>query len=182
MIKARYLERTFMGSYYVDCNVISRNDDGTYTISYDDHITNSVRTLTTSSEYIEFANQDYLFDYKGKKIAGLHIIIDMYGLKATNEEIVNAMKMAAKNAGATTLNLFEREFDPVGFTAALILSESHITVHTWPEREYAAFDIFLCANTDPMEAAATLTRELKCAYYNQQVITRGVFINDPVYQ
>ena len=60
------------------------------------------------------------------------------------------MEEAAVLGGATVLSSHFHSFgEGCGLTGVLILAESHITVHQWPEKEYAAFDIFMCGNTRP---------------------------------
>jgi len=68
-----------------------------------------------------------------------------------------AMIDAVEAAGATLLHLHLHTFTPSGGVSGVaVLAESHISVHTWPERGYAAFDIFMCGNTDPRKAFLVL--------------------------
>ena len=63
------------------------------------------------------------------------------------------MREAASLAGATILGAFLHPFgQSFGVTGFLVLAESHISVHTWPEHDYAAFDVFMCGDTEPQAA------------------------------
>lgn len=60
---------------------------------------------------------------------------------------------AAESSGATILNLVSHQFDPYGVTVLVLLAESHLSIHTWPERGQAHVDAFTCgSSTDPDRA------------------------------
>ena len=88
---------------------------------------------------------------------GLHCIYELY---AGNQDKLNdeafikeALTQAAKESGATLISITSHKFNPQGVTALALLSESHISIHTWPERGYAAIDAFTCgSHTDPEKA------------------------------
>jgi S-adenosylmethionine decarboxylase len=65
-------------------------------------------------------------------------------------QIMDALYWACDQAGAHVRKSIEHEFYPVGFSAGLILAESHVTVHTWPEENTAYIDYFSCAE-DPRQ-------------------------------
>ena len=83
--------------------------------------------------------------------AGVHLTIDLWGADGLDDRrlIEGALVNAARAARATLLKLFVHEFEPFGITGVALLAESHISVHTWPEHGYAAFDIFTCGDADP---------------------------------
>lgn len=86
---------------------------------------------------------------------GTHIIFEVRGLQAHLgcAELECLMREAASLAGATILNAFLHPFgQSFGVTGFLVLAESHISVHTWPEHDYAAFDVFMCGDTSPQAA------------------------------
>lgn len=86
-----------------------------------------------------------------------------------------ACKKACKAANATILEVIEHKFEPQGCTILCLLSESHMSIHTWPERGTAAVDIFTCgAHTRPMEGLNTLLKELNATAQGCEVITRKV--------
>lgn len=99
--------------------------------------------------------------------AGTHLIIDLYAAHHLDDQplIEQALRDATKATGATLLHLHSHRFSPQGVTAMAILAESHISCHTWPEIGYAAFDIFMCGNTDPHAAIPIL----KAAFQSEDV-------------
>ena len=92
---------------------------------------------------------------------GLHCIYELY---AGNQDKLNdeafvkeALTQAAQQSGATLISIVSHKFNPQGVTALALLSESHISIHTWPERGYAAVDAFTCgSHTDPEKACNCL--------------------------
>jgi len=96
--------------------------------------------------------KDHFKTHDGKKYAGDHLIIDLW--EATNldkrEVIEQAMIEAIEAAGATLLHIYLHTFgDGGGISGVAVLAESHISVHTWPETGYAAFDVFMCGDANP---------------------------------
>ena len=90
------------------------------------------------------------------------LLIDLYGCRADlNDErfLCELLERAAENAGAKVLHRVTWRFSPVGISVILILSETHISIHTWPEYRYAALDIFLCGEGKNPEAAWTVIKE-----------------------
>ncbi len=83
-------------------------------------------------------------------IVGKHCILELYECDAfrLNDEafVRTTITAAAKNAGATLLNLITHRFIPQGVTGLALLAESHISIHTWPESGYAAVDVFTCGD------------------------------------
>ena len=89
-------------------------------------------------------------------IMGQHLLIECRGQHAAldSDELRALMTRAAKAGKATVLVDHFHEFGGHGgITGVLVLAESHITVHTWPEYQYAAFDIFMCGDAQPMKTA-----------------------------
>lgn len=86
---------------------------------------------------------------------GRHLIVDLWGdvnsLPYWNmDEAAAVLKSAAINVGATVMSERWHHFGHGhGYTGVVILAESHISVHTWPEKGYAALDIFMCGACDP---------------------------------
>ena len=113
--------------------------------------------------------------------AGQHIIVDFYNAKHLTEIsiIEEAFRKAIKAANATLLHIHLHHFTPNdGVSGAQVLAESHISVHTWPERHFAAFDIFMCGDANLLLAL----EELKKAFVPERVqiesIRRGIVQND----
>jgi len=83
---------------------------------------------------------------------GQHCLLNVYGCSSEILDdvtlMLNVLEQAAKECGATILSRSHHKFTPQGLTAILLLSESHISVHTYPEHKCAAFDIFTCGKAD----------------------------------
>ena len=96
--------------------------------------------------------KDYFVERDGMKFAGTHLLVDLWG--ATNlcdpAHIDAALREAAIVAGATILHSHFHHFSPNGgVSGVVVLAESHISIHTWPERDFAAVDLFMCGSCDP---------------------------------
>jgi S-adenosylmethionine decarboxylase len=96
--------------------------------------------------------KDYFVERDGVKFAGMHLLIDIWG--ATNldspELIDRTLCAGALEAGATILHSHFHHFTPnAGVSGVVVLAESHISIHTWPERGFAALDVFMCGCCDP---------------------------------
>jgi len=90
---------------------------------------------------------------------GTHLLVE---LKDCNAKILSNLKevqdiliSAAKAAEATIVEVAFHEFNPFGISGMVIIAESHLSIHTWPEYEYAAVDIFTCGNTLKPQKAVT---------------------------
>ena len=93
--------------------------------------------------------------------AGRHLLIECFGTHAGLDEtaLEALMREAAGAGGAQVLSCHMHRFGPgQGVTGVALLAESHVTVHTWPERGYAAFDIFMCGECDAERAAQVIAR------------------------
>jgi len=90
---------------------------------------------------------------------GQHLLIDFWGARHLTDlsRIEKALREAAEACGATILKLMLHGFgEGSGITGVAILAESHISIHTWPELDYAALDIFMCGACDPQKALPCL--------------------------
>lgn len=89
------------------------------------------------------------------RYAGTHLVIELWMAHHLNdiERIRQIMMDATKACGATLVDLKLHQFgDNGGITGVVLLSESHISIHTWPEYGYCATDIFVCGKCDPYKA------------------------------
>lgn len=105
--------------------------------------------------------RDYLIRKEGKTYAGEHLLIDFWGCSRLNDVnlMTETLRNAAEAADATVLHIHVHEFGGEGGVSGVaVLAESHISVHTWPELDYAAFDVFMCGNCRPDKAVAVLER------------------------
>lgn len=109
---------------------------------------------------------------------GVHCILEMYrcapALLNDAEFIADAVETAAQRANSTLLRFQMHQFEPHGVTAIALLAESHLTIHTWPERGYAAVDIFTCGeHTDPQLACQYLVEAFEAGDHILSVLPRG---------
>jgi S-adenosylmethionine decarboxylase len=105
------------------------------------------------------ADKDYFVEKDGQKFAGMHLLVDLWGAgNLCDPELIDrALRDAAEAAGATILHGHFHHFSPNGgVSGVLVLAESHISIHTWPEREFAAIDIFMCGACDPYQSLPAL--------------------------
>lgn len=109
---------------------------------------------------------------------GAHGILDLYGVSAAlladPEAVSRALLQAAHAARATILREYFHHFgENQGVTGILLLAESHLSIHTWPEHGYAAVDIFLCGQLKLTPAYESLCRDFQPQTYRWQIIPRG---------
>ncbi len=105
------------------------------------------------------AQKDYFVERDGVKFAGTHLLLDFWGARNLTDPagIDAALRDAADAAGATILHSHFHHFGPDGgVSGVLVLAESHISIHTWPERDFAALDIFMCGSCNPYNSLPVL--------------------------
>ena len=107
-----------------------------------------------------------------------HLLLELYRCdyeKLNDESFLRCtLNKAAKLAKATVLNLISNKFEPQGVTVIALLAESHISIHTWPESNYSAVDIFTCGqNMLPELASQYLIEALKAEEHSLRVIERN---------
>lgn len=110
---------------------------------------------TTADFLIDGERKDYFVEKDGMKFAGTHLLVDLWGASNLDNPalIDGALREGAVTAGATILHSHFHHFTPNGgVSGVVVLAESHISIHTWPERDYAAIDIFMCGACDPRDA------------------------------
>ena len=102
---------------------------------------------------------DFLIRRDGQVYAGAHLLIDFWGGSRLGDIafVEAALRDAAEAANATVLHVHVHEFGGEGGVSGVaVLAESHISVHTWPELDYAAFDVFMCGSCRPENALSVL--------------------------
>tara|TARA_B100000614_G_scaffold185253_1_gene166066 strand:+ start:800 stop:1234 length:435 start_codon:yes stop_codon:yes gene_type:complete len=107
-----------------------------------------------------------------------HLLLELYRCdydKLNDESFLRCtLNRAAKLAQATVLNLISNKFEPQGVTAIALLAESHISIHTWPESNYSAVDIFTCGkNMLPEIGGQYLIEALNAEEHFLRVIERN---------
>ena len=109
--------------------------------------------------------------------AGNHYLIDMWDclFLENDNKIKELLISAAKAAGATVLHAHTHHFgEGQGVSGLVVLAESHISVHTWPEQNFAAFDIFMCGNTNPDVSLVFLKNKFKPNKISVKKLKRGL--------
>jgi S-adenosylmethionine decarboxylase len=109
-------------------------------------------------------------------------------LKDCNPEVLNDLEFlrsclrdTAEQIGATVVGESFNQFSPQGVSGVIIIAESHICIHTWPEYGYAAVDVFTCGHTiDPVQAVKPLVEKLAPKDHSFTELKRGVLQNNRV--
>ncbi len=104
---------------------------------------------------------DHFIHRDGEIFAGTHLIIDLWEAKDLDclERMEAALRACVEECAATLLHIHLHHFTPNGgISGVAVLAESHISVHTWPEKNYAAFDVFMCGDAKPHRAVEILSR------------------------
>lgn len=127
--------------------------------------------------HAEYGPKDYFIERNGLRYAGSHLILDLWDAEHLDdaEVIEMAFRRAIKEAGATLLHMHFHEFsDNGGISGVAVLAESHMSIHTWPERAYAAVDIFMCGAAEPHKAVPILKHAFKAGRISLSEQMRGV--------
>lgn len=119
---------------------------------------------------------DFFIERDGERFAGTHLIIDIKGASRLDEleHMENALRRCVEVSKATLLHIHLHHFTPNGGVSGVaVLSESHISVHTWPEADYAAFDVFMCGEAEPMNAIEVLREAFSPTEIRVNELLRG---------
>ena len=122
-------------------------------------VNSSIEFSDDTSRETVLPTGDFLVRQNGRVYAGVHLLIDFWGGSRLGDTLFveNALREAAEAANATVLYIHVHEFGGEGGVSGVaVLAESHISIHTWPELDYAAFDVFMCGKCRPEKALATL--------------------------
>ena len=133
------------------------------------NISKKDKKFNNESEYVS----DNFCDFHGN-----HILLELYGCnrEKLNDELYLRCQLnsAAKLAEASVLNIVSNKFEPCGVTAIALLAESHLSIHTWPESQYSAIDIFTCGrNMKPKLASQFLIECLEATDHLLKTIARA---------
>jgi S-adenosylmethionine decarboxylase len=95
--------------------------------------------------------KDFFVERNGESYAGSHLIIDVFGASRLDDQahIERTLTACAEQAGATLLHIHTHRLPANGVAGVAVLAESHISVHSWPERGFAAFDVFMSGGANP---------------------------------
>lgn len=119
---------------------------------------------------------DHFICRNGKVFAGTHLIADFWGASRLDDLrlMEEALREGVKQAKATLLHIHLHHFTPNGgISGVAVLAESHISVHSWPERNYAAFDVFMCGDAEPEKAIEVLKQAFNPSEVTLDTILRG---------
>jgi S-adenosylmethionine decarboxylase len=119
--------------------------------------------------------------FSNTQYSGKHLIIDIKNIK--NENIINnidklktVMDYICEKYDFNILQKIEHQFEPQGISIIYLLSESHMTIHTFPEKKYIAFDLYTCReypNNDVYnEIHNYIVEEFQCDLENQKIVDR----------
>lgn len=120
---------------------------------------------------------DYFIQENGVAFAGRHLLVDLWDADHLTDiqYIEESLRKAAEAADATVLGAHLHQFsDSGGVSGVLILAESHISIHTWPERDYAAIDVFMCGSCNPHNALPILKAAFNAGRVTLNETRRGV--------
>ncbi len=120
----------------------------------------------------------------GLRALGRHLLLELFDceVEALNslEAVKTALVEAARRARATIVDVVFHEFNPFGISGVVVIAESHLSIHTWPEYRYAAVDIFSCgAMLQPEKAVAYLVEQFGAERTSVVELRRGVFVRSP---
>ena len=120
--------------------------------------------------------QDHFIVRDGVEFAGTHVIIDLWEAEGIDDlgRMEAAFRDVIATCGATLLHIHLHHFTPNdGISGVAVLAESHISVHSWPERGFAAFDVFMCGEARPELAADVLARHFAPGRVEVRELRRG---------
>lgn len=114
------------------------------------------------------------------KALGRHVLVELHecdvDLLNNVQEVETIMRDAAQAAGATIVNSVFHHFSPFGVSGVVVIAESHLAIHTWPEFGYAAVDLFTCGESvNPWVAHQVVADKLKAKKKTSIEMKRGVF-------
>lgn len=122
-------------------------------------------------------DKDYFVERNGVKFAGSHLLLDLWGAKNLDDPafIERAFRKAVDISGATLLHIHMHHFSPYGGVSGVaVLAESHISIHTWPERDFAAIDIFMCGACDPYDTIPVFKEAFHATTVTMNEAKRGL--------
>ncbi len=113
---------------------------------------------------------------------GRHLLLELFDCDSDAINNLEAVKSslieAAKRAQATIVDVVFHEFNPFGISGVVVIAESHLSIHTWPEYRYAAVDVFSCGDVlQPEIAVNYLVEQFAAERASVVEMQRGVFVN-----
>lgn len=119
------------------------------------------------------------------EVLGRHVLAEVYGcpFDVLNDvkKVEEIMVTAALEAGAEVREVVFHKFSPQGVSGVVVISESHLAIHTWPELGYAAVDVFTCGDrVNPWDACNFIKEKFQAEYMEANEIKRGIIAKAPV--
>ncbi len=108
--------------------------------------------------------KDFFIERDGLRFAGVHLIIDLHEAERLDDlaYVEQALRDCVAASGASLLHIHLHHFTVNGGVSGVaVLAESHVSVHTWPECGYAAFDVFMCGDTEPHRTVEVLKQAFR---------------------
>ena len=110
---------------------------------------------------------------------GTHLILELHECRADvigdNDRLAEGLVRAVRKAGATIVDSIFHDFSPGGLSGVIVIAESHVTIHTWPEHRYAAVDAFTCGDPKlPKRIERNLIDFLDAKSFNSTYLDRGL--------
>lgn len=132
-------------------------------------------TVVQDRDIFDENRDDHFIRRDGKVFAGTHLIIEVVDGAGLDDEvrIQQAFCDCVDECGATLLHIHTHKFSPQGVSGVAVLSESHISVHTWPEIGYGAFDVFMCGDAEPWKAVEVLRTAFSAGEVRVKELLRG---------
>jgi len=110
-------------------------------------------------------------------VVGYHSIYDVYNCKKGTLDFVDQVKPIMKEivdtVQITVINSSFKQFEPIGVTGIYLLEESHLSIHTWPELDFAAIDIFSCSTLDAEKIKSTISTHFETSKIALHYLERG---------
>lgn len=121
------------------------------------------------------------------KPLGRHVLAEIYGcpFDVLNDvkKVESIMVNAALESGAEVREVVFHKFSPQGISGVVVISESHLAIHTWPELGYAAVDVFTCGDkVNPWDACNSLTEQFRASHMTAKETVRGIIPPEVVQQ
>ena len=151
-------------------------------------VTDPATGTSRAEDYAEYENvvplevrltdetrDDHFIRRDGKVYAGTHLIIEVIGGTGLDcvETVEAAFRRCVEACRATLLHIHLHKFSPQGVSGVAVLAESHISVHTWPEAGYGAFDVFMCGDAEPWRAVEILREAFDAEEVRTKALLRG---------
>lgn len=117
------------------------------------------------------------------KALGYHYLIELYECQSDtlkNADLIeDILRQAVKKSHSHEIGRIFHRFSPHGMSGVILISESHFSIHTWPEYNYAAVDFFTCTNENKIsEAYSFLVKQLNSKRHSITEIKRGIDLTD----